>query len=315
MVIGGFSFAANRIRNADVASNAAIAFSKLEALTSGNILVGNGSNVATSVTMSGDATLSNTGALTIANSAVTDAKFRDSVSHSVVGRASGSTGVVADIQSGSNHDILRRNGGTIGFGSIDLSQSAAVGTSILALGNGGTSKALTAANGGIVYSDADSMEILAAGTAGQVLQSNGAAAPSWATAPSAFGTWTSYTPTFGGMGTMATVSMYYRTVGTDTYEIQGFFTLSGNSSASTAFFTLPNSETTAARYTNSVPVCTVLQNGNAAQSFYAIADNANDANLYLTFQSSSSNAFTRANGSSFINSGASLSVNCLVSYQ
>jgi len=40
------------------------------ALTSGNIFVGNGSNVATSTAMSGDATLSNAGALTVANSAV-----------------------------------------------------------------------------------------------------------------------------------------------------------------------------------------------------------------------------------------------------
>jgi len=40
------------------------------ALAAGNIFVGNGSNVATSVAMSGDATLSNTGVLTVANSAV-----------------------------------------------------------------------------------------------------------------------------------------------------------------------------------------------------------------------------------------------------
>lgn len=40
------------------------------ALTAGNIFVGNASNVATSTAMSGDATLSNAGALTVANSAV-----------------------------------------------------------------------------------------------------------------------------------------------------------------------------------------------------------------------------------------------------
>ncbi len=51
--------------NADVNASAAIAFSKLAALTDGNILVGNGSNVATSVAMSGDVTISNTGATTI----------------------------------------------------------------------------------------------------------------------------------------------------------------------------------------------------------------------------------------------------------
>lgn len=41
-----------------------IPFTGLASLTSGNILVGNGSNVPTSVAMSGDATLANTGAIT-----------------------------------------------------------------------------------------------------------------------------------------------------------------------------------------------------------------------------------------------------------
>lgn len=44
-------------------------------LTSAHILVGNGSNVATDVAVSGDLTLANTGAFTIANDAVTTAKI------------------------------------------------------------------------------------------------------------------------------------------------------------------------------------------------------------------------------------------------
>lgn len=47
-------------------------------LTNTHILVGNGSNVATDVALSGDATLANTGALTIANLAVTNAKIANS---------------------------------------------------------------------------------------------------------------------------------------------------------------------------------------------------------------------------------------------
>lgn len=43
----------------------------LPALPNGQIWVGNGSNVATPVTMSGDATISNTWVLTLANTAVT----------------------------------------------------------------------------------------------------------------------------------------------------------------------------------------------------------------------------------------------------
>lgn len=60
----------NSIVNADIAAAAAIDFSKLAALTAGNILVGNGSNVATSVAMSGEATISNAGAVTLSNAAV-----------------------------------------------------------------------------------------------------------------------------------------------------------------------------------------------------------------------------------------------------
>ncbi len=52
-----------------------IAHSKLATLASGNILVGSAGGVATSIAMSGDATLSNGGVLTIANNAVTDAKI------------------------------------------------------------------------------------------------------------------------------------------------------------------------------------------------------------------------------------------------
>jgi hypothetical protein len=56
----------NSIVNADIATGAAIAFSKLAALSSANILVGNGSNVAASVPVSGDLTATNAGAFTVA---------------------------------------------------------------------------------------------------------------------------------------------------------------------------------------------------------------------------------------------------------
>jgi hypothetical protein len=62
------------IQGSDIADTT-IALTKLVALPSAQIIVGNGSNVPTAVTMSGDATISNAGALTIANSAVTAAKI------------------------------------------------------------------------------------------------------------------------------------------------------------------------------------------------------------------------------------------------
>ena len=62
------------ISNSNINAAAAIAFSKLASLTSGNLLLGSAGNVATSTAMSGDATIVASGALTIANSAITDAK-------------------------------------------------------------------------------------------------------------------------------------------------------------------------------------------------------------------------------------------------
>ena len=54
----------------------------------------------------------------------------------------------------------------------------------VALAHGGTNASLTAVNGGVVYSTASAMAITAAGTAGQVLTSNGASAPTWQAPPS-----------------------------------------------------------------------------------------------------------------------------------
>lgn len=65
----------NALVNADISATAEIDFSKLAELADGNILIGSNLNVATSITMSGDATIINTGALTIANDAITDAKI------------------------------------------------------------------------------------------------------------------------------------------------------------------------------------------------------------------------------------------------
>ena len=55
-------------------------------------------------------------------------------------------------------------------------------TGQLALSRGGSNKNMTAINGGVVYTDADSMEVSAAGTSGQLLQSAGAGTPTWVSA-------------------------------------------------------------------------------------------------------------------------------------
>ena len=61
------------IVNADINASAAIDYSKLATLADGNILVGNGSGVATSVNPSGDIDISNTGAFSIASGVIVNA--------------------------------------------------------------------------------------------------------------------------------------------------------------------------------------------------------------------------------------------------
>lgn len=73
---GVFSIASDVIINADVKSDAAIAYSKLAALTDGNILVGNGSNVAVSVNPSGDVDITNAGVFSISTDVIVDADVK-----------------------------------------------------------------------------------------------------------------------------------------------------------------------------------------------------------------------------------------------
>ena len=75
---GVTAIASGVIVNADVNASAAIDYSKLAALTSGNILVGNGSNVATSVAVTGDVTITNAGVTAIASGVIVDADINAS---------------------------------------------------------------------------------------------------------------------------------------------------------------------------------------------------------------------------------------------
>jgi hypothetical protein len=89
---------------------------------------------------------------------------------------------------GTANQVLRipSGGGAPAFGSIDLSQSAAV-SGILPLANGGTNKNMTASSGAFVYSDADSFELSGVGTAGQAVLSGGTGAPTYTTGILALG--------------------------------------------------------------------------------------------------------------------------------
>ena len=72
------------------------------ALTNTHIFVGNAGNVATDVAMSGDATVANTGALTIANNAVTYAKMQSVSTTSRLLGSSSTTTPVQEITLGTN---------------------------------------------------------------------------------------------------------------------------------------------------------------------------------------------------------------------
>lgn len=80
---------------------------------------------------------------------------------------------------GTTTTVLHGNAaGAPTFGAVSLTADV---TGVLPMANGGTNKNSTAVNGGIVWTDADSMEITAAGTSGQALLSGGSATPTWGT--------------------------------------------------------------------------------------------------------------------------------------
>lgn len=103
-------------------------------------------------------------------------------------------GVVTSAQGTANQVLVNGTSGAATTGAVILTLPQNINTTSsptfaaltltapLTLTNGGTSKALTASNGGIVYTDSDSMEILAGtATAGQMVRSSVSSAPTWST--------------------------------------------------------------------------------------------------------------------------------------
>lgn len=102
------------------------------ALTSANIWVGNGSNVAAAVAVSGDVTITNAGVVAIGANKVVDAMIRQGVGTSVIGRSASTTGNVTDIAASVDGDVLRRSGTTLGFGAIPESSVTNLTTDLAA---------------------------------------------------------------------------------------------------------------------------------------------------------------------------------------
>ncbi len=90
------------------------------------------------------------------------------------------TGVLATTSAGTNGFVLAL---VSGVPTWQATSTLATISGLLGLTTGGTNAALTASNGGIVYSNASALAILSGtATAGQMLQSGSTAAPTWSTA-------------------------------------------------------------------------------------------------------------------------------------
>jgi len=87
----------------------------------------------------------------LVDNAVTNAKLRDSGALSVIGRSANSTGDPADIAAGTDHQVFRRSGTSLGFGALALNQAAAI-TGTLPVANGGTGLTSYTA-GSVVHSE------------------------------------------------------------------------------------------------------------------------------------------------------------------
>jgi hypothetical protein len=141
--------------------------SVLPSLTNHHIFVGNGSSVATDVAMSGDATIINTGALTIANDAVSYAKMQNvSTNNRLLGRATSGAGDVEEITVGTGLSIT---GTTLNAAHTILSASH---TDALAG---------TVVRGDMIYGNSTpAWARLAKGTTSQIMMMNsGATEPAW----------------------------------------------------------------------------------------------------------------------------------------
>ena len=137
---GVTSIASGAIVNADINASAAIAHNKLANMTSGNILVGNSTNVPASVPVSGDLTLSYSGAATIANDSVSFAKMQPVAEYTILGKATSGSGDITEI-------ALSPYMLTSGTGLLRQADAAAA-RSTLGLGSLATQSTISVANGG-----------------------------------------------------------------------------------------------------------------------------------------------------------------------
>ena len=188
--------------NADIASAAAIAYSKLAALTSGNIVLGSSANVATSTAITGDVSISNTGVTAIAAGVIVNADINASAAIAGSKIVAATTSVVGAVQlsdSTSTTSSVLAATPTAVKASFDLATAAlpkAGGTLTgnVILDNQVDARFREATANGTNYVGFQAPATIAAdvlwtlpatdGTSAQVLSTNGSGTLSWATAAS-----------------------------------------------------------------------------------------------------------------------------------
>lgn len=147
--------------------------------TTGTLTLANGSTLATSGGNS--ITLTSTGATnvtlptsgTLVNSAVASLTSLTTIGTTLTGYVSAAAGVLTAATTIPGSAV-----------SGNIAGNATNVTGIVPLANGGTNANLTAAAGGIVWSNSTQLQITAAGTAGYVLTSGGTSTPTWTQASS-----------------------------------------------------------------------------------------------------------------------------------
>ena len=109
--VGSLSISDNSITDAKIQAGAGIQLSKMESLDSAKIIVGNSSNVPTAVAMSGDATISNTGAVTVSGVA-DNAISLPMMTHGTKGDILyyGTSGAPARLSAGTSGQFLKTQG-------------------------------------------------------------------------------------------------------------------------------------------------------------------------------------------------------------
>lgn len=216
---GGTGISSYTIGDIPYASGATT-ISKLADVATGSAIISGGVGVAPSYGKIG-LTTHVSGVLPEANGGTNQSTY--TTGDILYASASNTLSKLADVATG-NALISGGVGVAPSWGKIGLTTHV---SGVLPLANGGTNANLTAVNGGVVYSDGSAMAITAAGTLGQVLQSNGAGAPTWVT-PSGGGSTvnliTNMTPaSVSATGTVISVTIPANTLSTDGDTIKGMF--------------------------------------------------------------------------------------------